>query len=154
MQGCQIWAKSGPDWHKIRVDYYLPCTLYLSCAPPLLEVALRQISPLLSVFCFSSPCSSQPLLDIIISPPSFWSSLRSISVSYLPLCASNSPTIVLHRCYMSCHFPFQFSLSSQNLLKRVLIKSPRLGANLMTFSGIFFSRSIFRIFWLGEPKSK
>ena len=73
-----------------------------------LEVAPRQISPLLSVFRFPWPCSSQPLFDII-SPPSFWFSLRALCVSHLPLCASDSPSIVFHTCYIiSCPFPFQF----------------------------------------------
>jgi len=75
--------------------------------PPLMEVDLHQIPPLLSVRCFPSPCSSQPLLDIF-PLPSFWSSPRSLSVSDLPLCASDSPSIIFIRA--SCHANLNFSL--------------------------------------------
>ena len=112
---CVKVTQSNDVYISCNCTNVVPCTLFLGCVTPLLEVALRQIPPLLSTLCFSWPCSSQPLLDII-SPPSFGSSPRSLSVSHLPLCASDSPSIIFHACYMSCPFPFQFCYFFQDII--------------------------------------
>ena len=83
----------------------VPCTLYLGCVPPLLEVALRKFFPLLSVFCSCRPCCSLPLHDVIF-PSHFGSAPRSSSFPHLPLCCAYCPPIVLHSCHMSSPSPF------------------------------------------------
>ena len=83
---------------------FVPCTLYLGCVPPLLEVALRKFFPLLSVFCSSRPCCSLPLHDVIF-PSHFGSAPRSSSFPHLPLCCAYCPPIVLHSCHMSSPSP-------------------------------------------------
>ena len=76
----------------------------LGCVPPLQEVALRQIPPSFSVLCYS--CSYRSLLPLnVISPATYWSSNWSYTL-HLPLCASNSPSIVFHSGDVSSPFPF------------------------------------------------
>ena len=84
---------------------FVPCTLYLGCVSPLLEVALRKFFPFLSVFCSSRPCCSLPLHDVIF-PSHFGSAPRSSSFPHLPLCCAYCPPIVLHSCHMSSPSPF------------------------------------------------
>ena len=84
---------------------FVPCTLYLGCVPPLLEVALRKFFPLLSVFCNSCPCCSLPLHDVVF-PSHFGSAPRSSSFPHLPLCCAYCPPIVLHSCHMSSVYWF------------------------------------------------
>ena len=89
----------------LSLNQLVPCTLYLGCVPPLLEVALRKFFPLLSVFCSSRPCCSLPLHDVIF-PSHFGSAPRSSSFPHLPLCCAYCPPIVLHSCHMSSPSPF------------------------------------------------
>ena len=69
------------------------------------EVALSQSPPSFSVLCYPCPyCSLLP--HNVISPMMFWSSNWSYTL-YLPLCASNSPSIVFHSGNVCSPFPFQ-----------------------------------------------
>ena len=72
---------------------------------PLQEAALRQSLPSFSVLCY--PCPNRSLLPRnVISPTTFWSSGWSYTL-FLPLCASNSPSIIFHSGDVSIPFPFR-----------------------------------------------
>ena len=80
----------------------------LGCGLPLQEVALRQRPPSFSVLCY--PCPYRSLLPHSVTPPTtFWSSNWSYTL-YLPLCASNSPSIIFHLGDVSSPFPFRVLL--------------------------------------------
>ena len=95
-----FWVSSPAACFAQAEAQFVPCTMYLGCVPPLLEVALRKFFPLLSVFCSSRPCCSLPLHDVIF-PSHFGSAPRSSSFPHLPLCCAYCPPIVLHSCHMS-----------------------------------------------------
>ena len=88
----------------------------VGCVLPLQRVALRQSPPTFSLICY--PCPYRSLLPHnVISPMTFQSSNWSYAL-YLPLSASNSPSIIFllgdvsspflfHICYILdyvCHF--------------------------------------------------
>ena len=81
----------------------------LCCVPPLPEIALRQIHPLLSISRFSVPIFPLPVADIIM-PSSSWPSSGPLSVSHLPLSTSYCPYVVVHAWHVSSPLPFWFSL--------------------------------------------
>ena len=59
-----------------------------------------------SNFALCYPCPNLSLLPHnVISPMTFWSSDWSYTL-YLPLCASNSPSIIFHSSHVSNPFPF------------------------------------------------
>ena len=73
--------------------------------PSTARSALRQSPPTFSVLRYScSYCSLLP--HYVISPTTFWSSNWSYAL-YLPLCASNSPSVVFHSGDVSSPFPFR-----------------------------------------------
>ena len=98
--------RPGPPWNSktllgITVSPLLFYSI-LGCVLPLQEVALCQSPPSFCVLCH--PCSYRSLLPHnIISPIIFWSSDWSYTL-YLPLCASNSPSIIFHSGDVSCPF--------------------------------------------------
>ena len=77
----------------------------LGCVLPLQEVALRQNLPSFSVLCYPHPYRSL-LPHNVISPTTFWSSGWSYTLC-LPLCASNSLSIIFHSGDVSSPFPFR-----------------------------------------------
>ena len=79
----------------------------LGCVLPLQEVALRQSLPSFSVLCYPHPYRSL-LPHNVISPATFWSSGWSYTLC-LPLCASNSPSIIFHSGDVSSPFPFRIN---------------------------------------------
>ena len=88
----------------------LHCALFYSvqgCVLPLQEVALCQSPPSFSVLCY--PCPYHSLLPHnVISPMMFCSSNPPYAL-YLPLFASDSPSIVFHLGDVSSPFPFRIS---------------------------------------------
>ena len=77
------------------------CYLYLGCVPPLIEEALRLITPVLSVFCFSWPCSSQSLLNIIPPEPCIHVSAFPHLLFGLPL--NIFPSLTCHSVHLTVH---------------------------------------------------
>ena len=77
----------------------------LGCVFPLQEVALCKSLPSFSVLCYPRPYRS--LLPYnVISPMTFWSSDWPYTLC-LPLCASNSPSVIFHSGDVSSPFPFR-----------------------------------------------
>ena len=77
----------------------------LGCVLPLQEVSLCQSPPSFSVLCYPHPYRSL-LPQNVISPKTFWSSCWYY-ILCLPLCASNSPSIIFHLGDVSSPFPFR-----------------------------------------------
>ena len=80
--------------------------LVLCCVPPLLEVALRHIPPLLSIARFSVPCCPLPLMDVIMP-----SSFRPSSGPLFPCLTCHSVHLTVHllsfmRATCPAHFHF------------------------------------------------
>ena len=90
--------------HKFQRVSVLFCSV-LGCVLPLLEVALSQSPPTFSVLCY--PCPYRSLLPHnVIFPTMFWSSSWSYTLC-LPLCASDSPSIIfIFRAMCPAHFHF------------------------------------------------
>ena len=107
-----------PTRCRVRIAYllFVPLELELGCVLPLLEVALRQTPPLLSISRFSRPYYFPlPLLDVIV-PSSSRSFSGHLSVSDLPLSTSYCPSVVFQACHMSSPLPFCFSGNFQDII--------------------------------------
>ena len=83
--------------------YSIFCSIS-GCVLPLQEVALHQSPPTFSVICYPSTYRSL-LPHNAISSMTFWSSGWSYTLC-LPLCASNSPSVIFHTGDVSSPFPF------------------------------------------------
>ena len=116
-------------WHKdFRYRKLILFYSFLCCVLLLLEVALSQSRPSFSVLCYPCPYHSL-LLHNVISPTTFWSSEWSYTL-YLPLCTSNSPSIVFHSGDVSS--PFQMNcqmmvlpILSFSWILNILLSIPR-----------------------------
>ena len=93
------WVKS----HQYSIVFYsILFYSILGCVRPLQEESLRQSPPSFSVLCY--PCPYRSLLPHnVISPTMLWSSYALC----LPLCASNSPSIIFHLGDVPRPFPFR-----------------------------------------------
>ena len=92
--------------------HLLSCTLYLGCVPPLLEVALRQIPPLI--------CLSFAFLDHV-TPSHRWISslhlLLGLPLDLFPSLTCHSVHLIVHllsfmRATCPAHFHFSLVISS------------------------------------------
>ena len=93
--------------HLFYSIYFVLFYSILYCVLPLQEVALHQSPSTFSVLCCPCPyCSLLP--HNVISPSTFWSSNWSYTF-YLPLCASESQSIIFHSGDVSSSFPFRIS---------------------------------------------
>ena len=77
--------------------------LKLKLKLPLQDVALRQSPPSSCILC--CPCPYHALLSHNVISPMFWSFNCSYTL-YLPVGASNSPSVIFHFGNMSSPFPF------------------------------------------------
>ena len=93
-----VWKKDNGGYQELLYSI-------LGCVLPLQEVALRQSPPSFSVLCYPHPYRCL-LPHNVISPTTFWSSGWSYTLC-LPLCASNSPSIIFHSGDVSSPFPFR-----------------------------------------------
>ena len=115
----------------------------LGCVLRLQEVALHQSPPAFSVLCY--PCPYRSLLPHnVISSMMFWSSTWSYALN-LPLCASNSPSVIFHSGDVSSPFPFRIGYIL-NYVTLVLCLMKVLW--ILSFSviwSIFLSLSLYKI---------
>ena len=72
---------------------------------PLQDAALRITSPVVSLSGISAPSDSFHLHDVV-SPSLHLSTSWSFAISWLPVCDSFRPSVVIESCYMACPFPF------------------------------------------------
>ena len=79
--------------------------LYRGSVHPLQDVALRITSPVVSLSGISAPSDSFHLHDVV-SPSLHLSTSWSFAISWLPVCDSFRPSVVIESCYMACPFPF------------------------------------------------
>ena len=84
---------------------YRYTVIYRGSVHPLQDVALRITSPVVSLSGISAPSDSFHLHDVV-SPSLHLSTSWSFAISWLPVCDSFRPSVVIESCYMACPFPF------------------------------------------------
>ena len=103
----QVWMSDSHDlaWWFNKCKNSILFYSILGCVVPLQEVACHQSPPTFSVLC--CPCPYRSLVPHnVISPTMFQSSNWSYTLC-LPLCASNSSSIIFHSGNVSSPFPFR-----------------------------------------------